>query len=272
MRYALAIEYDGSNFYGWQRQMQSPTVQESLENALAKVADAPCRVHVAGRTDTGVHACAQIAHFDTTAQRDQRSWVMGLNSNLPDSAAVLWLTQVQDDFHARFSALSRRYQYRIYNRWVRPVLMRKHCAWSYRPLNDQVMHQAAQLLLGEHDFSSFRASGCQAKSPLRTISSISVTRQGEWVTLDITANAFLYHMVRNIAGSLIEVGQGERDVEWFEQVLAARDRTQAGITAAPEGLYFISVQYPQKFGLQKLTEQALKTAGIKAPQIRKIEI
>ncbi len=271
MRYALAIEYDGSSFFGWQKQRQSPTVQEVLEHALSKVANEPCQVTVAGRTDTGVHACSQIAHFDTCAQRDQRSWVLGLNSNLPESAAVLWLTQVQDEFHARFSALSRRYQYRICNRWIRPVLMRKHSAWCHRPLNDQAMHQAAQLLLGEHDFSSFRASGCQAKSPIRTISAVSVIRQGEWVTVDITANAFLYHMVRNIVGSLMEVGQGERDVEWFKQVLAARDRTCAGMTAAPQGLYFISAQYPQKFGLQKLTEDALNTAGVEVPRSKKME-
>lgn len=262
MRYALAIEYDGSSFYGWQLQMQSPTVQEVLEQALSKVANQACRVHVAGRTDTGVHACAQIAHFDSDAQRDPRSWVLGLNSNLPSSAAVLWVTPVSDDFHARFSAVSRSYRYRICNRWVRPVLARKHSSWCRRPLDHQAMHQAAQLLLGEHDFSSFRASGCQAKSPVRTISSISVERQGQWVTLDITANAFLYHMVRNIAGSLIEVGQGDHDYQWFEQTLQAKDRTQAGITAPPEGLYFISAHYPEIFGLDELTAQALKTTVV----------
>ncbi len=249
MRYVLAIEYDGSHFYGWQRQRQSPTVQQVLEQALAKVADHPCQTYAAGRTDTGVHALAQIVHFDSDADRSERSWVLGINANLPPAAAVLWVKPVSEDFHARFSAISRGYQYRICNRRVRPALQRNYSAWCHRPLDADSMHSAAQCLTGEHDFSGFRASGCQSKSAQREIELIHVHREQDWVILQIQANAFLYHMVRNIAGSLLEVGRGDRDQAWLLEVLIAKDRTLAGATAPAAGLYFMTAAYPRHFGI-----------------------
>ena len=243
-RIALGLEYDGSRFRGFQRQRQKPTVQEVLEDALLSVAHHPVRIHCAGRTDTGVHAMGQVAHFETGARRSERAWVLGCNTNLPDGVSVLWARHVDDDFHARFSARSRRYRYRILNRWVRPGLLQGRVAWERRKLDAEAMHAAAQHLIGEHDFSSFRALGCQAGHARRCVETIKVWREGNEVLLDIRANAFLYHMVRNIAGTLIEVGCGDRAPEWVGEVLAARDRTVAGVTAPPEGLYFIGVGYP----------------------------
>lgn len=249
MRYALGVEYDGSGFYGWQTQRQEPTVQASLEAALARVADHPVRVACAGRTDTGVHATCQVAHFDTDARRSPRSWVLGANSNLPDAVSVLWMQPVPDDFHARFSALARSYRYVILNRWIRPALEADRVSWQRRPLDHGAMNEAARALLGEHDFSAFRSSGCSANHPVREVQAVSVGRQADRVHLDITANGFLYHMVRNIAGSLMEVGLGERPVSWVGELLAGRDRTRAGVTAPPAGLYFTGVRYPEHFGL-----------------------
>lgn len=243
-RIALGIEYDGSRFRGFQRQRQRPTIQEVLEQALARVADEPVVVHCAGRTDTGVHALCQVAHFETSARRSERAWVLGCNTHLPGSVAVRWARDVDDRFHARFSARGRRYRYRILNRWIRPGLEAGRVAWERRRLDEQRMHVAAQALVGEHDFSSFRALGCQARQPIREIRAISVSRNGDEIRLDVAANAFLYHMVRNIAGTLIAVGAGERQPEWVADVLAARDRTCAGVTAPAEGLYFMGVEYP----------------------------
>ncbi len=244
MRLAAGIEYNGSGFYGWQTQRQTPTVQSCLESALSRVANHPVLVHCAGRTDSGVHAHCQVVHFDTAAERSERSWVLGSNSNLQPGISVLWVRPVEAGFHARFSATGRHYCYRILNRWVRPAIDRGRLAWIHQPLDAERMHHAAQALIGEHDFSSFRAVGCQAKSPHRKISRIEVSRHGSEVRLEVEANAFLYHMVRNIAGSLIPVGTGERPVNWPGQVLAARDRTRAGPTAPPEGLYFVAPRYP----------------------------
>ncbi len=244
MRLAVGVEYDGSGFHGWQRQRQSPTVQECVEHALAHVADEPVTVHCAGRTDAGVHAHCQVAHFETSAYRDERSWVLGANSVLEPGISILWVRPVDDSFHARFSATRRRYQYRILNRWVRPALERDRVAWIRVPLDADLMHQAAQGLLGEHDFSSFRAVGCQAKSPVRTIHHVAVARQGNEIIVDIEANGFVYHMVRNIAGVLIAIGQGKRSKDWLVQVMAASDRTIAGVTAPARGLYFMTAGYP----------------------------
>lgn len=247
-KFAIGIEYDGSHFHGWQRQKQSPTVQAVLESAISRVADDPLlQLHTAGRTDAGVHALGQVAHFETFAEREERQWVLGINSNLEPECAVLWLKSVPDDFHARFSALSRSYQYVICNRWVRPVHGRFHQTWVRQPLDAERMHTAAQALLGEHDFSSFRAAGCQAKHARREIQSINVQRTGDQVVIDVTANAFLYHMVRNIAGTLIRIGSGDRTIDWLSHVLAAKDRRVAGMTAPPQGLYFVSVKYPAHF-------------------------
>jgi tRNA pseudouridine38-40 synthase len=249
LRYAIGIEYDGSGFLGWQIQRQEPTVQGVLEKALARVADHEARITACGRTDTGVHALAQVAHFDSGAQRSERSWVLGLNSHLPDGVSVLWARPVDDDFHARFSAFARSYRYRILNRWIRPALEYNRACWVRQPLDAKAMHEAAQHLLGEHDFSSFRAANCQATHAIRDIQHIAVRREGDVVTLDVTANGFLYHMVRNMAGSLLRVGRGETNAGWVEEVLAARDRSVAAPTAQPEGLYFIGARFPQHYGL-----------------------
>ncbi|AKS42412.1 tRNA pseudouridine(38-40) synthase TruA [Wenzhouxiangella marina] len=244
MRLAAGVEYDGTRFFGWQRQRQSPTVQASVEAALARVADHPVTVHCAGRTDTGVHARCQVIHFETEAERSERSWVLGANTVLHEGATLLWVRQVDDRFHARFSATRRRYRYRILNRWVRPAIELGRMSWIRHPLDAGRMHEAAQALLGEHDFSSFRARGCQAKSPVRTVHSVAVSRSGCEVRIDIEANAFVYHMVRNIAGALIAVGDDRRPISWIESLLEARDRTQAGITAPADGLTFMYPTYP----------------------------
>lgn len=249
MRYALGLEYDGSGFLGWQVQQQQPTIQGCLEQAVAHVANHEVRVFCAGRTDTGVHARCQVAHFDSAAERSERSWLLGINSHLPAGISALWIRQVNDDFHARFSAFSRSYQYIVLNRWVRPALESDYVSWYRRPLNAGVMHEAAQALLGEHDFSAFRAAGCQATHPVREIQAISVKRALDRVILEITANGFLYHMVRNIAGSLLQIGSGEQGVEWMAQLLARGDRAQAAPTATAEGLYFLSARYPDKYAL-----------------------
>ena len=244
-RLAAGVEYDGSGFFGWQRQRQSPTVQECLEGALGRVANQSVQVHCAGRTDTGVHARCQVVHFDTVAERSERSWVLGANTHLPAGISLLWVRPVEAGFHARFSARRRRYHYRILNRWVRPALERGRAAWVRHPLDAVLMHAAAQQLLGEHDFSSFRAAGCQSRSPIRTVHSVSVWRCDQEVHVDIQANAFLYHMVRNIAGALIAIGRGLQPVAWMGHLLERRDRTAAGVTAPPEGLYFVAPSYPE---------------------------
>lgn len=249
MRYALGVEYDGRPFFGWQTQRQEPTVQAVLEGALGQVANHPVRVVCAGRTDTGVHARCQVVHFDSEAERSRRSWILGANSNLPAAVCVLWLQRVGEDFHARFSAHARSYRYVILNRWIRPAIDHGLVSWQRQPLNHEAMHEAAQALLGEHDFSAFRSAGCSANHPVRELQAIQVRRNGERVTIDVTANGFLYHMVRNIAGSLMDVGTGDRPVRWIQDLLEQRDRTRAGVTAPPDGLYFLGVRYPDAFGL-----------------------
>lgn len=249
MRVALGIEYDGTSYNGWQRQNNGIGVQQRLEEALALVANEPVDVVCAGRTDTGVHASGQVVHFDTSAERSERSWLLGTNTNLPADISVSWVRQVGDDFHARFSATGRRYRYAILNRLQRSALHRHRAWWVYQPLDERVMHEAAQSLLGEHDFSAFRAAGCQAKTAMRELTAIRVTRQGDWVTLDVAANAFLMHMVRNITGTLAAIGQGEQPVSWAREVLDSRDRTAGGITAPPHGLTLVAVDYPEAFGI-----------------------
>lgn len=246
---ALGVEYDGTDFSGWQTQSGVRTVQVCLEQALGRVADHPVQVVCAGRTDAGVHGVGQVVHFDTPAERSERSWVLGCNANLPRDIAVKWALPVADDFHARFGALKRNYRYLILNRWVRPALQRNRMSWIHKPLDEQRMHVAGRHLLGEHDFSSYRAVACQAKSPMRTVHDLTVVRSGEMIAIDITANAFLHHMVRNIAGVLITIGCGEQDTDWTREVLEYRDRTLGGVTAPPQGLYFMAVEYPERFGL-----------------------
>ena len=249
MRIALGVEYDGSGFHGWQLQTGVRTVQECLEQALSRVADHPVRVHCAGRTDTGVHATGQVVHFDSDAQRTMRSWIFGSNVNLPPDINVCWAKQMPEAFHARFSAVGRRYRYEIINRMTRSSIQRDRMVWNHYPLNEVKMQQAGQYLVGKHDFSSYRALGCQAKSPVKEVYSLQVERHGDSIIISIHANAFLHHMVRNIAGVLMTIGRGEQPAEWAREVLEHRDRRLGGITAKPQGLYLTGVDYPSEFEL-----------------------
>ena len=224
-------------------------MQQRLEEALAVVAAESVEVVCAGRTDTGVHASGQVVHFDTASERSRRGWLLGANSNLPDDINVTWVQRVSDDFHARFSATSRSYRYRILNRLQRSALHRHRAWWVYQQLDAARMHDAARHLLGKHDFSAFRAAGCQASSPVRELTSISVLRNGDWLTLDVTANAFLQHMVRNITGTLVTIGLGERELRWAQEVLEGRDRKAGGIAAPAHGLTLVAVGYPSSFDI-----------------------
>ncbi len=252
-RIACGIEYNGGSYSGWQTQKNHSvvTVQSELERGLAAIAalPEPVRVHCAGRTDTGVHACGQVIHFDAPVTRGLKAWVLGTNTHLPDAIRVIWAKQVPADFHARFSALSRRYRYIIGNTRVRPALLNGQVTWQRRPLDAALMHEEAQSLLGEQDFSSFRAASCQSNTAMRNIYSIDISRRGELVVIDVQANAFLHHMVRNIAGSLMAVGSGQQQKGWLAGLLAIKDRNQAADTASPDGLYLSKVDYPEKFSL-----------------------
>lgn len=249
-RFVLCVEYDGSRYHGWQTQEPGvATVQENLEKALSRVADRPVQVICAGRTDTGVHATGQVVHFDTDAVRDEKAWVMGTNTHLPDDIAVRWARSVPEDFHARFSAFSRRYRYVIHNHRVRPALFRRQVTWNHRPLDVARMRAALPALRGEHDFTSYRCVHCQAKSPVKTLHHLALHEHGSLLVLEAEANAFLMHMVRNIAGVLMTIGAGKRPPEWAGEVLAARDRRQGGVTAPPFGLYLVHIGYPEAFSL-----------------------
>jgi tRNA pseudouridine38-40 synthase len=251
MRYAVGVEYDGTAFHGWQIQLGVDTVQEQLQNALSRVANHPVTVQCAGRTDAGVHALAQVVHFDSDATRTTRNWLLGTNVNLPDDVNINWIQPVAEEFHARFSAISRSYRYAIYNGSTRSSIWRNRAVWERRPLDLGRMQEAAAPLLGTHDFSSYRAIGCQAKSPVRTMERLELSRSGNMIYLELSANAFLHHMVRNIAGVLMAIGCGERPVDWARQVLEHRDRTLGGVTAPPQGLYLTAVGYPSEYGLDR---------------------
>jgi len=248
-KYAVGIEYAGSAYSGWQRQGHSSSIQQHLEDAIGYVANHPLQLVCAGRTDAGVHAIGQVAHFETTAIRDNRAWLLGSNCRLPRDIRLKWVLPVEQEFHARFSALARSYRYIILNSDVPGALSHDRAGWIYRPLDHEKMHQAAKILIGEHDFSAFRAAGCQAKSSCRRVDEICLSREGDLVILNIRANAFLYHMVRNIVGSLIAVGTGEQSIEWFAGVLSAKDRDRADVTASAAGLYFVRAHYPDQFKL-----------------------
>jgi tRNA pseudouridine38-40 synthase len=250
-RIACRIEYDGSGYNGWQLQPHEGvvTVQEKLELALSGIAASPVRVHCAGRTDTGVHAFSQIIHFDAPVSRSCKAWVIGGNANLPPDIRIHWAVPVVDDFHARFSAQSRCYRYIIANTPIRSALLLRHVTWHRRDLDVQAMHSAAQTLLGEQDFSAFRAAACQSSTPMREVQSIQVGRRGDLVVLEIKANAFLHHMVRNIAGALLAVGDKRKPVEWVARLLATRDRRLGVETAPASGLYLVDVEYPLQFQL-----------------------
>ena len=260
IRYAAGIEYDGSAFKGWQYLGGGrPSVQETLEQALSAVADSPVSVMCAGRTDAGVHGQCQVVHFDTAAVRDPRGWTLGTTGRLPPEVAVRWCQPVDGQFHARFSARARRYRYRILNRAVRPALGRQMLSWERRPLDADLMHAAAQALLGENDFSAFRSAECQAAHAMRNLQQISVTRDGDVVEIQVQANAFLHHMVRNIVGSLCMIGSGERPGDWMAELLAGCDRRLAGPTAPSDGLVFVGPLYPSLWQLPaEVTDASLQ--------------
>ena len=248
-RYAAIIEYDGSQFCGWQRQVHCLAVQQAVEAALSQVANKAVTVSCAGRTDTGVHAWYQVIHFDSSALRTPRNWLMGANANLPDSVRVHWVESMPPQFHARFSAQSRTYRYLILNQPVKSAVLPDGLSWCRFPLSVDAMREAADALIGEQDFSAFRGAGCQSMTPMRNVLSVDFFSRGDIIAFDICANAFLLHMVRNIVGTLIEVGRGKQNPAWLAQLLAARDRTKAAMTAPAAGLYLLDVAYPDTFGL-----------------------
>jgi len=248
-RVAVGLEYDGTAYAGWQTQRAVKSVQSQLEPALSVVAAESISVVCAGRTDAGVHARGQVAHFDTSVHRTARAWALGANSNLPSDISVAWVRPVPMHFHARYSAEARTYRYFILNQLIRSALAARRAAFIHRPLEHTRMHEAGQLLVGTHDFSAFRSSDCQARSPIRRLERLTVERDGPWIILEVTANAFLHHMMRNIAGLLMAIGRGEAEPVWAAEILAGRDRTKAAATAPAEGLYFWSVRYPAAFGL-----------------------
>lgn len=249
MRIALGISYQGSAYHGWQSQTGLACVQTYLEQAISQVADHRIALSCAGRTDKGVHALGQVVHFDSTAERSQRAWLLGCNSHLPADIRINWVQVVDSHFHARFSATARRYHYVIYNHRLRNALWNQYTSHCYYPLNEKHMQSAAQYLIGEQDFSSFRAASCQAKSARREVQHVNVMREGYYVSIDIQANAFLHHMVRNISAVLMSIGAGKKPITWVKEVLLAQDRKAADVTASPNGLYLSQVFYPENFAL-----------------------
>lgn len=251
MRIVLGIEYNGSCYHGWAHQNDLATIQGALEQAISSIADHPVKLYCAGRTDTAVHATFQVAHFDTIAIRKKQAWVQGANALLPPDIRINWAKNIDDSFHARFSAIQRCYHYLIYNHSISPAIFSKQVSWVHYPLNYQDMARAAKFLIGEYDFSSFRSSECQSNSPMRHVSQIDIYKKGHLLCIDISANAFLHHMVRNIVGSLLMIGRGKEKVSWLKTTLQACDRRMAGPTALPHGLYLTHVQYPKHFGLSE---------------------
>lgn len=254
MRVALGIEYDGTAYNGWQRQKTGIGVQVPVEKAVARIANEAVEVVCAGRTDTGVHASGQVVHFDSNAERSRRNWLLGINSELPDDINVNWVAFVDDAFHARYSATSRTYRYVILNRPVRSALTRHRAWWILEPLDETAMQQGASLLLGEHDFSALRAAGCQASTPVRDVERLEISRNGEWLVITVTANAFLKHMVRNMTGLLVSIGKGDAKPGWARSVLESRDRRQGGVAAPAHGLTLIAVGYPPEHKLPSGTD------------------
>lgn len=251
-RIVIGLEYDGRAFCGWQIQPQVATVQAALEQALSKMAGHPVRAHAAGRTDTGVHGAMQVAHFDTTAQRPLTAWVRGVNSFLPSEISVLWAKEVPDVFHSRFSAMARHYRYLLLNHPVRPALWAGRVGWIHQPLDLDAMRKAGRLLLGEHDFSSFRAAECQAKTPVKILNQLEIHGDDRLIQCDFSANAFLHHMVRNIMGALLHVAKGNESPQWITRLLAVQDRSVAPPTFMPDGLYLAGVSYPAEFELPSM--------------------
>jgi tRNA pseudouridine38-40 synthase len=252
-RIALGVEYCGSGFSGWQTQPHGNTVQDALETALRRIAGHPLRTLCAGRTDVGVHALMQVVHFDCPVERPISAWVRGVNSWLPDRVAVRWAKRVDGEFHARFSAEARHYRYVLFNHALRPALASGRAGWYHRPLEVAPMRKAAQLLVGERDFSSFRAAECQAKTPIKQLQRAEIERHGDYVVFDFRATAFLHHMVRNMVGALVAVGNGGKPAEWMSEVLASKDRSAAPPTFPPAGLYFVGAHYAERWHLPEAT-------------------
>lgn len=249
-RLAIGIEFSGTRYRGWQTQQAGiPSVQATIEKALSQVANEPITLHAAGRTDAGVHATNMIAHFDTTAKRPTHGWLRGVNTLLPDDIALRWLQPMPETFHARFRAIARRYHYIILNQPYRPALLHHQVTHVYQALDWELIQQASARFLGTHDFSSFRAVACQSRQPVRHIQHLQWRQQGALWIMDIQADGFLHHMVRNIIGTLLTIGQGEQPVEWVDYLLDVKDRTQAAATAPPDGLYFVNAYYPDLFNL-----------------------
>jgi len=249
MRIALGLEYDGSAFCGWQTQPSACGVQDHLESALERFADTPIEITAAGRTDTGVHATAQVVHFDTEAVRDENAWVRGTNACANEALRVLWSHPVAADFHARYSALSRTYRYLLLNDPVAPAILRNRVGWFHRPLDVERMREGAKALVGEHDFSAFRGSQCQSRSPIRNVMEVGIEREANIVAFTFRANAFLHHMIRNLVGSLVYVGAGREDPEWIGTLMKSRDRRLAAPTFSAAGLYLSAVEYDPAFGI-----------------------
>jgi tRNA pseudouridine38-40 synthase len=254
MKWAIGVSYCGAGLEGWQSQASGNTVQDHLERALAEVSGVPIALTAAGRTDAGVHAAAQVAHFETSVDRPESAWVRGANSMLPEGIAVQWSAPVAEDFHARYSAISRTYRYVLYNHAVRPALLAGRAGWFHLPLDLEKMRDAASCLVGERDFSSFRSAECQAKSPVRVIERVAIHASGPYLLFDFTANAFLHHMVRNIVGCLVYIGKGKHPPAWISELMAARDRRLAAPTFAAEGLYLFGVRYDPRWNLPSFTD------------------
>jgi tRNA pseudouridine38-40 synthase len=258
VRIVCGVEYDGAAFQGWQIQAAGArTVQSAVEQAFGCIADEPVHTICAGRTDTGVHATGQVVHFDTAAERPERAWTLGGNTHLPADVAIRWARPVDPDFHARFSAVDRRYRYLVVEGAIRPALWRARAGWSTHALDVDAMRAAADHLTGEHDFSAFRTAACQARDPVRCVHALEVERQGPFVAIDIRANGFLHNMVRIITGTLLTVGRRECPPEWTAELLAGRDRTAGGATAPAQGLYFLGPSYPERFALPSRDEDTL---------------
>lgn len=247
MKIALGVEYNGHEYYGWQAQKNLPTIQSAIEYALSLIADEPIQVFCAGRTDAGVHATGQVVHFSTNANRELRAWLFGTNTYLPSNIAVCWAKVVDEDFHARFSAQARTYRYIIYNNLTRPAILTNRVTWYYEELNLGTMETAGNYLIGELDFSSFRSAQCESKTPMRNVKRLTINRYDDYVVIEIEANAFLHHMVRNIVGVLMRIGAGFREPEWMNEVLLAKDRRKAAETAPAAGLYLTKVSYPLSY-------------------------
>ena len=253
-RFAGCVEYRGSQYHGWQRQDHAVSVQEKVEKAIGRVANETISISPAGRTDTGVHGIGQVFHFDSSAIRKNFEWLRGINTYLPEDISLHWIRPVSDEFHARYCALNRSYRYVILNRLVSPAYLDDLVTWHREPLNVELMQDGCQYLVGTHDFNSFRSSKCQNKNPVKTITRVEIDQSGDWIWLDITANGFLHHMVRNIVGTLLKIGLKEKKPEWVNELLDSGDRSKAGMTAPADGLYFTKVAYDAKFDLPESPE------------------